>query len=323
MPESRQKEKLSACLQSKGRVASSSAEPTNKSYNELIKVMMLVKKTKSPSKLYKVLEELNEHKNIVSDLMRSFLFLKLNNKYRGDREMIKIMQKDFLYHSLTSDFSLTEISKQGELTVKVLKEIETLSEDKMIFKMFLFYLHQHSSGDFKNLIDRSFEVDKKMSFIREMYQSNQLAKKLPFVWASSLFELSSLEEFKKFIELSYIIDELKADNYSMLIFFEHLDSVPRDMKQVVINKFTDFEAKKKTFYEEAIYLRLISSPTFYQFLHSKTKKRYGLISTKQRKFYLEMLAKDQAINYSVFELLSLGDMDSSYLTKVRATYVGL
>lgn len=264
---------------------------------------------------YRLVKELELHKNILSELLQVYVYIISDNQAKAEGILKRLMNKELLYYSLNSEIKSLSIKKQILMSTKILKKIKLDISSEKVFSNFIFYLYINSTGDFQKSLKKEFTINRSSSYLREQYKSVQFGKPFPHVWGSSIFNMGSQFEYTKFIEDSAVgINRTTQDH---ILFFRGVLGINKKYKDTLIKAFKKLENTNE-FYLKQVYFRMLNDELFFKFISAHLNKKIGLVASLKRKFYKSTIRHPVHFQYSIQELISLGDFNFNYILKIMA-----
>lgn len=266
---------------------------------------------------YQFSKALNSFSNLYAHLLKVYVYLKLDNRSRARYEIENILLRDFYQFLFDSDIRLMELGTQKEILTNLLEKIAFFLGEEQKFMNLLYYIAFYSEGELKELIEEKFSLKYSISYLREKYESFQYGRKFPFVWAPIIFETSSQVEYLKVLKLALMGKNVETGDPKYLMFFRMRDSVPRQQRESVLKLFKTLQ-NRKTFYEHELYYRMLEDASFKKFLSANGVGKTPILASSKRKFYARSLKRNKNPLYSIYNLLSLGDMNPEYTWQLLA-----
>ena len=268
-------------------------------------------KSFSRSEQYKIILELEKHKNLISHLFQVYFYLKDQNYVRANKIIINFMKKDFISHLINSDIKQLELKETNEILVFLLKNVSDKGKKLNYFENFVFYLFQNTSGEFKEILDDEFSIDRGVNYVREKYKSFTYGKPFPFVWLPSIYEKGSKKELSnKILEYS-LHKKLSENNYQNLLFFRGLTKFSPSYKDEILNTFKKL-LKESNFYPQFVLFQLLDDPDFYRYIKAHVDINLGLVINKKRQLFRSLYQANRARNLSFIYLISIGDFSIDF-----------
>ncbi len=267
------------------------------------------------SELYNISMKYKNSSDLVDQTVYAALLLKVDNYSGAEKVLNRLMRHEFHYHAFNSRWSFLNFDKKIDFYIDLLKRIEQKLKTNITFKTFLFYLYNNWDGIAQKKLDSGFQINRGLEYIRSRYQSlNFGGKQFPYVWGPIIYNISSENEYSAFIK-TYLIKQLNELDNSSSLFFRNFGIYEAKEKNAIISKIKMISTSSVK-YEQEIFLRLLDSNDFYQFVQSNMNLQVNLLSKMKRGFYKEALAEQRYPLYEVYRLFELGDFNFDYIVKL-------
>lgn len=264
-------------------------------------------------KFYFLQKKLSQHKHVLARMLESYIYVKLNNMSRAKRILLDITQHDLAFHYFVGETPNFSLENQILLTSEILKELGLYFEGQNEFKNLIYYLYAHTSGRFQRMILDDFEPNLKLSKMRELYGSYSFGKPYPFLWGPIIFERSSMVEYVKALDLAEV--KTVPSSNEDLLFYRDLEAIPRHSKQNVLSLFDKTQSSRK-YYDRHLTIVLLENESFFKFISANKIKPKKILAALKRDFYKSLLKENRFPSFAIFQLMSLGDWDSKYISQL-------
>lgn len=264
-------------------------------------------------KFYFYQKKISRHNHILARLVESFIFIKQSNMSRAKKILLDITKHDLSYHIFKGERPRFTIEKQIDLSREILKELGLYFEGQNEFKNLIYYLYAHTSGRFQAMIKEEFELSLKLSKIREYYSSYSFGKPYPFLWGPLVFENSSLAEYIKALDLNDA--KTLPTSKESLLFYREIDAIPRHAKKTILTLFRELQSSKDL-YDQFLEISLWENEKFFGFLNANEVNFRKILAATKRDYFKELLDKKKHQSFAIFQLISLGDWNSSYILEL-------
>tara|TARA_R110002072_G_scaffold1989_2_gene16325 strand:- start:48309 stop:49445 length:1137 start_codon:yes stop_codon:yes gene_type:complete len=240
--------------------------------------------------------------------------LQSNNKAWLRRSMMNIMNSGPEILLFDENHSLFKYNPEWEKDFsKMIKQMSDFFEDDPLrFKLFVSQLSNLFSSQFFKEQRNLYNVSWSLSDLREMSQK-RFTSKIYFPWIfSSLYPRTSDQESHNFLES--LFKDIKISDISFNQFWIFYYYLPKDQakREAITKKLIQMWKSKKPYYQYLV-LRLLEEQIIKDLVgKSEAYFKQPLFKIK-RDYFTSLLNSGQMIDLSIYNLLSLGDLDMKKL----------
>ena len=282
-------------------------------YNETLTILSKPREKRDDSRIYTLLKSIENRQNLIARLLESVVYYDYGNQAKAQSIVKEILRSDFYAHVVSSDLNTLNSSQVTEMVLQLFEELKKRKLSKDALETLVFYIHFHSTSELKDRLDREFDIPKGITQVQNKYQKIIYGQELPFVWAPSLYENSSRQEYIRFVRSS--LKYKKVTKPSELLLFRSFPSIQKTRKKVIKEIF--FKLKESTDkLEQFIYFSLIENETFYRLASTTEKQRLGLVINKKREFLLKVLKDTGLEEFALLSLINIGNIDKKFIENV-------
>jgi hypothetical protein len=262
-----------------------------------------------------VLDKLEDENNVFSLLLKSYVYLRIGNVARSEFLIDKILRMDISAQFL--QFSQVELNEQRRKDVLnrilwVIKYFEDRFDNEIKVEMLKMVIARLMEYGKEEWIAKELDQKRTLQELRKIVTSPNNALRFPSVWFPVLYQRASFNEAIEFLEKSFEYLDLKTELKNNLWLFQIY--LPRNEKlRTEIFKQINALKDSKNMIDKDLYFRLQENEVIRQGLSKNQKTPQKPIFIEKRNFYRKLLSEGRLINYSLYQLLKLGDEQTKYL----------
>lgn len=266
-------------------------------------------------RVYRLDKSLSKNKSLLASLIRANLYLELN--YNGKVETIirTILEREYIeeFFDVEPVLSIDQI----ELAVlDILVNLKDRFDDQKLVETLVSYLSYEVSQGFRDKLKDEFDIPNRLSYVQERIKSYNYALSFPFVWGNWIEKYSSTIELSKFLEKTQMYEKLKNNELNALGMLRSYFPLSKDKRETILKAYKNLGLSDKSRLKD-LKFRLEENEQFKQYL-IKNEINKKPVFVEKRKFYKEEIRSHNTINYSLYNLLKLGDLKEEYFIKSLA-----
>ncbi|MBL6990834.1 MAG: hypothetical protein ISR65_13700 [Bacteriovoracaceae bacterium] len=230
----------------------------------------------------------------------------INNLIYSDTEEI-IFQIQRHYFKSQEDFK-----RFYQNLLSATEYIEKKLKNTMLFKLYITHLASLFHHDQLISISQQYAIDWSLNTIRKILKSKNYGLKYPGLWYKILIKKAQIAEVLKFIEDALTPSLISKMHNSLFPIVQDYLTAHTQKRNAIFTRITSLIHSQKN-YDNYILLQLLKNNTVKQFV---IKKRPALNRTSfqlERQFYRDTMSQGKALEFSLYNLIKLGDHDTSLL----------
>lgn len=254
--------------------------------------------------------------NLLTRLYGIVVYLNLKNHGRAEKYIIDLLKKSPLadiYRSTGNSF-VDQLFK-GEI-ISLLLFIENNIQDKILFKMLISYVLDYlkfGNIEIVKSIKDNFSSKWNLGELRNMMNSPTYGYNYPLFWYKQLTGVIHENELIIFLENSLDTDKLMRDFPEYAEMFENYFPKSLKIREIIIKKTLELLNSKNRENQE-IGLRVLNNQAIRDKVYESKGASFPPIFRLKRDFYKGNLEKGVAIEYSIYNLILLGDLNEKYFS---------
>ncbi len=261
-----------------------------------------------------VLKGLENDESIFSLLLKSFFYFKLRNIGKVDEIFEKIYLTDVGSQFLKTDLIKLNEAQKEKILRRIIEIIKFLEEDfkpEIKIEMLKIVISRFFEFSEQKQMLQELQLKKSLQELREIIKSPNFSLRFPTVWFPVLYQRSSFNEAIEYLEKSLSFIELDKNLGKFLWLFQIY--FPRDEKvrELILNSILNLQ-KSSDITQKDLYFRLMENETIRNIMLKSKKESKKPIFLEKRIFYRSLIDSGRFINYSLYQLLKLGDEQESY-----------
>jgi hypothetical protein len=264
----------------------------------------------------------SENDNILSELLMSVIFLKMDNQNGAEFLIKKSLFRDphyaFINQCIISqkDWSLNKIEISRGVS-KMLNFIKLNLKNKLLAEMLIRYFMIYSNNELNKVISPLSEFDISKNNIENELKGVKEGKSFFPFWFLLLMETTS--ENERFDLANKYFDPFLIRNYFENVgwVLEYYFPVGEDLRKSIFASVKAISKQKST-KAQILWIRLLSQKIIKSELEKNDQEIAKPLFNIERKTFSEMLKNKQACSYSFYHLIKLGDEQKVYLDELNS-----
>ena len=266
-------------------------------------------------RVYRLEKKLSQNKSLLANLVKANLYLELQFNGKVETIIRSILSREYIEEF----FDIEPILSLDEVELAVLDILVNLKEkfdDQKLVETLVSYLSYEVSLDFRDKLKDEFDIPNRLSFVQDRIKSYNYALSFPFVWGNWIEKYSSTIELAKYLEKTQLYEKLKNNELNALGMLRSYFPLDKDKRETILKAYNKLALSDKSRLQDLRY-RLEENDQFKQFLIKNDINKKPIFIEK-RKFYKNEILNNSTFNYSLYNLLKLGDLKEDYFIKALA-----
>lgn len=260
--------------------------------------------------------KLREYNNILARITEAYLYMLSNNKSRSEAILLNLTKVDMLEHTVNSDIQNLALEKINDLFIKILKKFQKEELNSDVLDTFIHYVYYNSSAWYRRDFAKSFDVKERVLSIRKKYTSYVYGESYPFTWIPAMIYLDMFSELSTYLQSKIVKKEISKSITQKVKVLSYVTSESKKLRDSFLDGFKRLK-QKNDIYSRSVYFNLVERPEIFKLILSHGHGNLGMLSNKKRKFYIKLLNNKMLQDLAIFNLFLLGDVDDSYLRRLR------
>ena len=271
--------------------------------------------TKEKLRLFDLDKKLAKNSLLLSSLIRMNIYLELRLNGKVENLIRNVLSKDFW-----EDFFLIEPLLDNEMvervTLDILVNLKEKFDDQKLLETLVAYISYEASLNFRDKLKDEFDLPDRLSYIQERIQSYNYSLSFPFVWGAWIEKYSSKSELARFLEKTQLYTQLKQNRLKSLGMLRSYFPLDKDKRELIVTAYEKLKRIKDSSLVD-LRFRLDENEQLKKYLMKKNIETKPMFLEK-RKFYRNELEEYKMFNYSIYNLLKLGDLNQDYFIRALA-----
>lgn len=257
----------------------------------------------------------NFEQGFFKNLIEALIYSKINNHAKAKTKISQILKIDLM--ELVFELNFSSQNQYKETYKNILIAVEMLSpkfKEDTEFKLLLNYLSLvEKNADIQKLIN-DFDANWSLNEVRNLSKSYRYGRNYLGFWFKVLNKRSFRIEVNEYLKKMLDEDSVKRHGDDILWIFKHF-LPPDDKIRDGIYEGIYQKSKEKMIYSRFLILDLMEQNTIRKNLSKKIPLLKRPIFNLKRTFYLDLLGRGIAIDFSLYQLYLLGERNQEIFWK--------
>ncbi len=252
-----------------------------------------------------VLVDDKDQNSAILDIVKVAVAIESSNQAWAEKIILDLLGLEHHHSFFNSYIAKGDLEKLQKNVMGILQHTQRKMQDKFLFKLFASYLVEFYDVSSRKEFYKAFNLNWTLQEIRKVAESKVYGHNLTGLWIPILKKRVSRSELVKYYKK--VLTEENIIRFPKKVLWIIMDYVPdnKTIKQKIVKVISSMRNSVDPYLKE-LYIRLHDkdkvSEMFVKSLHKRP------VFVLKRDFYRDLLKKNIAVEYAVYNLLMLGDL---------------